>query len=112
MSWVEVMVLLVAWHALADYPLQGDFVAQYKAPGSRLGGEAVWPWVMGAHCAIHAGGVLVITGVVWLALVEFVLHWWIDEAKCRGLHGFHVDQAAHLLCKVGYVLVFYGMGGV
>ena len=23
-----------------------------------------------------------------------------------------VDQAAHLLCKVGYVLVFYGMGGV
>lgn len=98
---VLVLVLLFG-HALADYPLQGDFIAKFKAPGSRLGGELVWPWVMGAHCVIHAGFVLVITGSPVLALLEFVLHFSIDVCKCAGLIGFHDDQSLHVLCKVAW----------
>jgi hypothetical protein len=39
--------------------------------------------------------------------VEFVLHWWIDFAKCEKWTNFHQDQGLHLLSKLAYVAALF-----
>lgn len=112
-------VLLFAFiigHALADYPLQGKFLAIRKNRHIKsvdYGGDppkSLWVYCLTAHSLVHAG-------VIWLimegfnlanapmfALIEFGLHWALDFAKCERWTNFHVDQALHVICKVGYVL--------
>jgi hypothetical protein len=95
--------VLLIMHALCDYPLQGDFLARFKAPsGGQIGGETVWPIVLTSHALIHAGGVLVVTGSVALSVAEFVAHWLIDFGKGRGWFGFRTDQALHVACKIAW----------
>lgn len=100
---ITMLLTLIFWHALADYPLQGDFLAKAKAKAF----EPLVPWyqAMAAHCVIHAGGVLLITGSVVLAIAEFVLHFLIDRAKVAGKLTFNQDQALHLACKVVYIFL-------
>lgn len=101
---LTMLVMLLGAHALADYPLQGDFLARAKNRMAPLMGVP-WQQALGAHALIHALFVLLITQVVWLALFELVAHAVIDDLKCRGRISFNADQALHALCKVGYVLV-------
>ncbi len=105
-----VFALLVVGHSLADYPLQGDFLAKAKNRANPIPGV---PWYQGlfAHAAIHAGFVGVITGSPFLGLCEFILHARIDDAKCMGRITYNQDQALHLFCKVVWVLVLIAMGG-
>ena len=101
---LTLFALLLVGHALADYPLQGDFVSKFKNPASGpLMGEAIWPTIMTAHAAIHGGFVGVITGSLTLGLVEFVAHWLIDWMKCKRRFGFNVDQGLHVACKLLWV---------
>ncbi len=105
---------LAIGHFLADYPLQGEFLAIRK--NHRLPPDAdqgvpdfielpnqLWVHCLTAHCMIHAGLVWIITGNVFLGLAELVLHWIIDFLKSAGLTNFHVDQFLHMACKVGYI---------
>lgn len=96
------LALLVFAHALADYPLQGDFMARAKNPAAPLPGVP-WPWIMSAHAAIHAGFVGLITGSLLLGALEFLAHWLIDYCKCRGTLTFSSDQWLHLWCKLMWV---------
>jgi hypothetical protein len=104
---------LLIGHALADYPLQGDFLSRGKSRHvdiPELSGDGrpsgnVWIYLMTAHCLIHAGFVWMITGFFVFALAEFVLHWVIDVLKCEGKTTFAVDQWLHVICKLGYVVV-------
>ncbi len=98
---IETLILLLFWHALADYPLQGDFLAKAKNENTAIPGIPWWQ-AMTAHCVIHAGGVYVITGLWYLAAIEFVLHFLTDRAKCRGVIGFNADQFSHAAAKVAY----------
>lgn len=102
MSFLEMFLLLVSAHALADYPLQGDFLAKAKNASAPIPGVPWWQ-ALWAHAAIHGGFVGVITGSVWLGLAEAGAHVAIDHAKCRGWIGYNVDQAAHIACKVAWV---------
>lgn len=95
---------LLAWHALADYPLQGDFLAKAKNRLAPIPGVPWWQ-ALSAHALIHAAGVAFITGNLWLGLFELVAHWLIDDAKCRGKLTFNQDQALHAVCKLGYVAI-------
>lgn len=106
---------LLVGHALADYPLQGDFLARgknrhlpaaYLPPGQVA--QAIWPWCLTAHALIHAGAVAYFTGSVLVGVVELGLHWAIDFAKCESWTGIHTDQTLHVACKVAYVLVLLG----
>lgn len=99
---IESLILLLGWHALADYPLQGDFLAKAKNPSSPIPGVPWWQ-ALWAHSVIHAAGVMVITGFPLLAGVELVGHALTDWAKCKGKIGFNVDQAVHVAMKAGYV---------
>jgi hypothetical protein len=93
---------LLAGHFLADYPLQTDFVAKFKARAASL--TAVpWYYVLSGHAATHALAVALATGSPLLGACEFVAHWLIDLAKCEGKTGIHADQALHVACKLAWV---------
>lgn len=98
------LFLLLVGHALADYPLQGDFLAKAKNRTAPITGVPWWQ-ALAAHAAIHAGFVAVITGSVALGLAEFVAHFVIDDAKCRGRLSFNADQALHVACKVAWAVL-------
>lgn len=126
------MLTLLFWllvgHALADYPLQGDFIAKAKNHRSPIPGV---PWMHGLlwHAVIHGGAVALATGSVALGCAEIAAHTAIDFAKSEGLFyrrslapwypdnpskaafGFHVDQLLHVVCKVLWaVLAAHGLG--
>lgn len=92
---------LLVGHAVADYPLQGDFLAKGKNHRAPLPGVPWWICQL-SHAAIHAGAVALATGDVGWGCVEFVLHGLIDAMKCDGWFGFTTDQALHVACKVLY----------
>ena len=106
---LTIFALLVFGHLLADYPLQGDFLARGKfgIPGvPRV-------TILLSHAAIHAGVVLVITGSLWLMLAEFLAHAAIDEAKIKGRLGqgeraFNIDQSLHIACKAMWCALLAG----
>lgn len=108
---LQVLFLLFAVHALMDYPLQGAFLSTCKNrhllkslqdPTRPL---EIWPICMTAHCLIHGAAVWAVTGCFIVGVVEFVLHWLIDFAKCENLTTLNQDQALHCICKVAYVVV-------
>lgn len=99
---IEVFLFLLFCHFLADYPLQGDYLAKFKNE-SLSDGHVPWWYIMGVHSAIHAGFVLLITGSVILFFLEFLAHFLIDTLKCKGKFGYLFDQFLHILCKIIWV---------
>jgi len=104
MTPVEILALLIVAHFLADYPLQGDFLAKAKNRTAPIPGIPFWH-PLTAHASIHGGFVGFITGSLWLALAETVIHWITDDAKCRGWISYNTDQAIHLGCKMIWVAI-------
>lgn len=91
------LFLLLACHALADYPLQGEFVSKFKSSQS---GSDMWPWILISHGLIHGLFVYLITGNIWFGLAEAFIHCLTDHLKCNGKINFHIDQSLHVFCKV------------
>lgn len=100
----EILALLIVGHALADYPLQGEFLSRAKNHHKPIPGVPWWQALL-AHSTIHAGFVGVITGSFWLGLAELVIHAATDHAKCAGRISFGTDQAIHVACKVLWVVI-------
>lgn len=92
------LLLLLAAHALCDYPLQGDFLAKGKNHANPLPGVP-WYQCLLAHALIHAGAVAVITESATLGIAEFAVHAATDYAKCAGKLTFDQDQAIHYASK-------------
>jgi hypothetical protein len=98
---MSILLLLLIGHALADYPLQGDWLSQAKNHTKKLvPGEIIWPGALACHAGIHAGFVLLITSSWTLAIAEFVAHAIIDYRKCDGRLSYNGDQVLHVACKV------------
>ena len=107
---IEILAWMLIGHAVADYPLQGDWLS--KAKNQTLGlvpGEIIWPGALASHAAIHAGAVQLATGSWLLAGCEFAAHCLIDYGKCAGRYGYNADQALHAACKVVWLLVLAGL---
>ena len=104
---IYMLLLLFAAHAVCDYPLQGDFLAKGKNLNTPIPGMA-WEQLMLAHCLIHSGAELLITGSIWLALAELIIHFGTDVAKCAGKIDFNTDQAIHYACKMLWVAIIFG----
>lgn len=100
----ETLILLIAAHALCDYPLQGDFLSRGKNHTAPIPGIPWWQ-AMWAHSAIHAGAVQIITGIWLLSVAEFVIHFATDRAKCAGWISFNTDQAIHITCKLCWAVI-------
>lgn len=95
MGAAEMAFALVAAHALADYPLQGDFLSKAKNRANPIPGVPWWQ-AMWAHSAIHGGAVALVTGIWWLGVLEAAVHFIIDDQKCTGKLSFNQDQFLHI----------------
>lgn len=112
-SGAVLLFALLIGHAVADFALQGKFLAMAKNRhadldalfGDTKAPRGLWLHALGAHSFIHAAPVWLLTGSVGLAALEVVLHWLIDFAKCEGWTKFGTDQFLHFLCKVTYVIL-------
>jgi len=90
--------LMIGLHMLADYPLQGSFLAKAKNRRSPIPGVPWWQ-ALGAHSIIHGLFVGIVTRRLSLGIAETLVHAWTDDAKCRGGLTYSQDQAIHLTCK-------------
>jgi hypothetical protein len=77
-------------HALVDFALQPTSMAVGKNRHRQFDGspDAVW----------------LVTGNVFLGIIEVVLHWFIDFAKCENWTNIHIDQLLHIICKAIYIV--------
>lgn len=105
-DYITLFFLLIGLHCLADYPLQGDFLARGKNFMNPIPGIP-WYQCMFAHSAIHSLFVVLATGYPILGLYEFGMHFIIDCIKCKGLISYNVDQLLHIVCKMCWVLYVY-----
>ena len=104
----EALIWMLIGHALADYPLQGDWLAKAKNPTLEpVPGESIWFLALLSHSAIHAGFVAVATGSWQLASFELVAHFFIDLAKCFKKISYNHDQVLHIWCKVLMFLLLW-----
>ncbi|WP_246763294.1 DUF3307 domain-containing protein [Rhizobium sp. 007] len=93
-NFMMLALILLGAHWLCDYPLQGQFLSDAKQSGPLRVYHLI------AHSGIQGAGVAVVTGSVWLGLLEWMAHAMIDEAKVRGKTTFAQDQALHIACKI------------
>jgi hypothetical protein len=105
---IDILILLILGHFVADYPLQGDFLSKAKNRYNPIPGIPAWQ-ALSAHSFIHSGFVYLITGSIYLLFVEFVIHWLTDDQKCKGNLTFNQDQAIHIITKVFIAIVYVGI---
>lgn len=109
MSGLSLFGWLLVGHALADFPLQGDFLAKAKNHTTPIPG-CPWWLCLAAHSLICAGAVAALT--CWqLGALEFVLHFGTDWLKNEGALGsgetaFAIDQAIHVMCKAAWAYLW------
>jgi hypothetical protein len=107
-----IFAAFVVVHALADFPLQGDYIAKQKSR-AQADSFSVWVIALAAHSVIHAGGVWLVSGSLAFGIAELGAHALIDAYKGEGRFGIVADQSLHLACKVVYALLLtFGWGGV
>jgi hypothetical protein len=116
-----VLFALCIGHAVADFALQGRFLATAKNRhnplddyfGEKGAPKGIWIHALAAHSLIHAGTVWLVTGSAVLGFLECLFHAAIDFAKCEGWTSFRADQALHFACKVAWtLLLWWGCGWV
>jgi len=103
---MPILFWLIVGHEICDFPLQGEFLSKGKNHKNPIPGYS-WQIMLLSHALIHAGMVGLVTGSLFLAMLELVLHMFIDFLKCDGRFGFTTDQALHYGCKVLYVILMY-----
>lgn len=104
-QFATVLFLLACGHAVADYALQSDFIAQAKNHKTELG-KMFWKHVLPAHALIHGLAVYLATGMAWLGIAETIIHAATDYAKSDGRISLNTDQLIHYGCKIMWAVIF------
>ncbi len=104
---LAVFFALLVGHAIADFPLQAGPMATEKCRRSPSDLQRSVPWYywLSAHALIHGGAVYLITHSLTLGLLETIVHWIIDFAKCEDWTNIHIDQLLHVACKLVWCLL-------
>ena len=94
MLFFENIFMLIFGHALADFVLQPESMGYGKNRNDKIHDKEhslfpVWYYWLTAHSLVHGGIVYMITGNIWFGVIETVLHWLTDFAKCEGWIGMH-----------------------
>jgi hypothetical protein len=110
--WIELIFILIAFHAVADFALQTPLMAKLKnrhnKPDDIPNGQKsvpTWPFWLSAHGLIHGILVYFATGIVWFGITETIIHCIIDFAKCENVTNPYQDQILHYLSKIPYIIV-------
>ena len=104
---MQMLFLMVAGHAYADFALQSGWHSSVKRPGNPHGYP--WPVALACHSLIHGGIVALVTGMWWLGALESIVHGATDYIKGRGWIGAVTDQLIHLACKVLWCVLAMGV---
>ncbi len=105
---LQLLFLLIAGHAVCDFPFQNETIALEKNRHSTSALQQHVPWFywLSAHALTHGLAVGLLTGSVVLGALETLAHWAIDFGKCEKWYSVHVDQSLHVMCKVAWTLAF------
>lgn len=109
---LQTYLLLLFGHCLADFPLQGEYLAKNK--NHLINPTGVWVICLFTHGMIHAGMVFIITGELYLAAMMFITHVGIDMLKSNGDFGrneskaFVTDQVLHALVLLIIAALYCG----
>jgi hypothetical protein len=109
LSLFQLVFWLIVAHALCDYPLQGQFLAEAKNRNTEIG-KSIWGWALTSHAFIHGGAVAYVTGSIVLGMAEVVVHAVVDFLKCERKIGFHTDQIIHLVFKLLWAIIAVNAG--
>lgn len=102
--YLVVFFLLVGCHFLADFPLQGEFLAKGKNRHIGMPGTP-WDVCLLAHGSIHGLFVGLVTQSILLGMLEVIAHCVIDYIKCEKLISFRGDQLYHIWCKIAWTVL-------
>ena len=102
-NFLDKLIPLLLGHFVADFAIQTDTVALNKCPKNKS--KIIWVWWMTGHVSIHGLIVYFLTGSSLIALLEALLHFYIDYLKCIGKFNLLVDQILHLSCKCLWVFL-------
>ncbi len=102
-NFLDKLIPLVLGHFVADFAIQTDTVALNKCPKNKS--SISWVWWMTGHVSIHGLIVYFLTGSSLIALLEALLHFYIDYLKCIGKFNLLVDQFLHIFCKLLWVFL-------
>jgi hypothetical protein len=106
---LNMLFWLIAGHAVADFWAQSDALAMLKNRHRNTSPFLPWAYAMSAHALMHGAAVAFVTHSIALGLAETVAHWLIDFGKCEDWYGIHVDQVAHIVCKLAWLAIATGM---
>jgi len=113
---LELFILLIFAHALADFGLQSNTMAQRKSrlyekklkieyekknPTEKF--QPLWFFFLFAHSIIHGLCIWALTENMTWALLEIPFHFIIDSLKTHGKTNIHGDQFLHLCTKIFYL---------
>lgn len=119
---IELLIISLCGHALADFALQPDIMAKgknrHKRPDYLPEGQEYtpcWFYWLTAHALIH--GLVMVFLIHWrfsyllsnaypLILIIAGIHWGIDFLKCDNRFGPHIDQLLHFLTIIGILIYF------
>ncbi len=69
-------------------------------------------YVFIGNLSSHALAVYVITGSMFLSLLEFFVHGLINILKVKGIVSVHVQQLLYILCKVVWCIIIASWVGL
>lgn len=102
------IVLLVTLHCLADYPLQGDFLANFKGKNRFLLFIHSFIWAGMIYMGLHHLG---FANETWHFPFLLGAHYLIDDWKCKRpdkskalTTDLYIDQALHMV-QIGVCLL-------
>jgi len=102
---------LMVLHAISDFALQSEAMAKGKnrhniteAPkGQKY--MPCWHWWLSAHALISGGLMYLITGNIFIGLIETAVHFTLDFLKCDNRTNPNQDQALHILSIIIYSIL-------
>lgn len=103
---LSLLCSMIALHFVADFPLQGDYLAKGKQGVFDTPEMKISHWCLLAHASIHALFVGIITGSLLLSFLELCTHAIIDHCKIENKISFDSDQLLHIGCKIVWVGIF------
>lgn len=101
--WTVIFWLMVG-HVFGDFVFQSEFMSIAKNHNTPVG-KMFWPYELGGHALVHGAAVALVTGYIWLGLLEAICHAAIDRVKCNEKISLHTDQYLHFICKFIWTLL-------
>lgn len=102
---VELFFKLLFVFSITDVALQTDWMSLVKCNSCRSI-NIPWYYGMGSHSMVNGAGVWIVTGNVYIGILESILHFIIDFLKCKAMINQHLDFIAHIGCRVLYAAIF------